>query len=411
MPRAENDSSEIAHRVPHMTSAASKSTHNDPATASRVRRRQRQQMVWMVFASYVVDCGLLLGLSSVGGLPMSAPWVYLAAGAVVSAVFLALLGSGWTERFGDHYLAGPQMMAHAAVNLGFTLYMPQVGLLMMMVLFIIFAFGALRVDPRRMGSGPLLGAVTIVAAVVGVIMLVGDRLGLPTASWPQRAVSGVWVALILARTTVVGMYSAQLRTLLNKRNAELAATFEKLDQLASRDELTGTLNRRSVMRLLDEERQRMMRTGQPFGVALFDIDHFKQVNDGFGHLMGDEALRHFTRTASASMRNTDRLGRYGGEEFLMLLTATADEAAARRAADRVRESTAEHDWSSVAPGMKVTVSAGVALCQPGETAEHLLDRADQALYAAKRGGRNRVNLADAAGVSAPAATSSGSPSP
>ena len=379
----------------------------DTGAARQLRRSQRQQMVWMVLGSYVVDCALLLALAAAGGLPASTAFFYLGAGALVSALFYAVLSSGWSERFDDPYLAGPQMLAHAAVNLGFTLYAPEIGVLLMMVLFILFAFGALRVNPRRVLSGPLLGSTLVALGVVGVVVLVGDRLGLPTATWQQRAVCGVWVALILARSTVVGMYSAQLRSLLNKRNAELASTFEKLEQMASRDELTGTLNRRAVMRLLDEERQRMMRTGQPFGVALFDLDHFKQVNDGFGHLAGDETLRHFTRTALASMRNTDRLGRYGGEEFLMLLTATADEAAARVAAERVREGTAGHDWAAVAPGLKVTVSAGVALCQPGETAEQLLDRADQALYNAKREGRNRVNVAEA---SAPA-TSSESPGP
>jgi diguanylate cyclase (GGDEF)-like protein len=366
----------------------------DVASATRrARRLQRLQMVWMVLASYVVDCMLLLALSLAGGLEPRVAFMYLGAGAVVSALFYALLGSGWSERFDDHYLVGPQMVAHAVVNLGFTLYAPQIGVLLMMVLFVLFAFGALRVDARRAFSGPLLGALAVAAGVVGVVVLVGDRLSLPTATWAQRAVCGLWVALILARSTVVGLYSARLRGLLNKRNGELAATFEKLEQMASRDELTGALNRRSVLRLLDEERQRMMRTGQVFGVALFDLDHFKQVNDGFGHLVGDEALRHFSRTALASMRTTDRLGRYGGEEFLMLLTAINDETAARVAAERVRESTASHDWSAVAPGLKLTVSAGVALCQPGETTEQLLDRADQALYAAKREGRNRVNVA------------------
>jgi diguanylate cyclase (GGDEF)-like protein len=373
----------------------------------RVRRRQRLQMVWIILASYVVDSALLLAFSLAGGLDGHIVWAYLLTGTAASALFHVLLSSGWVERFRDHYLSALQMLVHSTVNLGFTLYAPQIGVLLMMVLFVVFSFGALRVDLRRKLSWHMLMTLGVLVAVAVVVATVGDRLSLPTSTWQQRVLCGVWVSLILARSTLVGLYSAQLRLLLNKRNAELAATFEKLDQLASRDELTGTLNRRAVMRLLDEERQRMLRTGQPFGVALFDLDHFKQVNDGFGHLTGDETLRHFTRTALASMRSTDRLGRYGGEEFLMLLTATADEAAARVAAERVREGTVEHDWAAVAPGLKVTVSAGVALCQPGETAEQLLDRADQALYNAKREGRNRVNVAEA---SAPA-TSSESPGP
>ncbi len=379
----------------------------DPASAMRVRRRQRLQMVWIILASYVVDSTLLLAFNLAGGLEARIVWAYLLTGTAASAVFHVLLSGSWCERLRDHYLSVPQMLVHSAINLGFTLYAPQIGVLLMMVLFVVFSFGALRVELRRKLSWHMLITLSVLVAVAMVIASVGDRLSLPTSTWQQRVLCGVWVSLILARSTLVGLYSAQLRSMLNKRNAELAATFEKLELMASRDELTGTLNRRSVMRLLDDERQRMMRTGQPFGVALFDLDHFKQVNDSFGHLTGDETLRQFTRTALASMRNTDRLGRYGGEEFLMLLTATADEAAAKVAAERVREGTAGYDWGTVAPGLKVTVSAGVALCQPGETAEQLLNRADQALYDAKREGRNRVNVADAA---APA-TSSGSPAP
>jgi diguanylate cyclase (GGDEF)-like protein len=366
----------------------------------QLRRRQRQQMVRMAFASYLVDFALLLALGFAGALAMPVPLLYLGAGALVSGFFHVLLGSDWSERFSDHYLVGPQMIAHAAVNLGFTWWAPGIGVLLMMVLFILFAFGALRVDPRRIASGPLVGSVAVALAVIAVVTLVGDRLALPAATWQQRALCGVWVALILARSTLVGLYSAQLHTLLRRRNDELADTFEKLEHMATRDELTGALSRRSVMRLLDEERQRMERTGMSFGVVLFDLDHFKQVNDGFGHLTGDETLRHFTRAAAASMRTTDRLGRYGGEEFLMLLTATSDEAAARTAAERVRQCTAAHDWATVASGLKVTVSAGVALCQPGESAEQLLDRADHALYEAKRGGRNRVNVAEPAAAPA-----------
>lgn len=283
-------------------------------------------------------------------------------------------------------------MAHALVPMGLAWYAPEIGVLMLMVLFITFGFGALRVNPNRLQSGAIFGTTVVVAGVFAIVVLVGDRLAMPTATWQQRALCGLWMVVILARSTLLGLFSAKLRMLVKARNEELAATFDKLEQMAARDELTGTLNRRSVMRLLDEERQRMERTRQPFGVVLFDLDHFKLVNDSHGHLVGDETLRHFTRVASASMRTTDRLGRYGGEEFLMLLTVTSDETVACVAAERVREATATHDWAAVAPGLKVTVSAGVALCRQGETTEQLFDRADQALYEAKRGGRNRVSV-------------------
>ncbi len=350
-------------------------------------------MLGMGLASYAVDCLLLVALSWAGALPLHVAMGYFGAGLAVNIVFWLVLRTSWSERFSDHYLAGPQMLAHAAVALGFTLYAPEIGVLFIMVLFILFAFGALRLNPKQLGSAPMLGALAIGLSVVSVVIVVGDRLSMPVDTPSQRILCGLWVALVLGRSTLIGIYSAQLRALLNKRNSELAATFEKLEVMASRDELTGALNRRSVMRLLEEESQRMERTGLPFGVVLFDLDHFKQINDGFGHLTGDETLRQFTAAASSGMRSTDRLARYGGEEFLMLLTATADETAARVAAERVRSLTDGHDWASIAPGLKVTVSAGVAMCQPGETPGQLLERADQALYAAKRAGRNRVAVA------------------
>src|SRR6185369_2198119 len=97
-------------------------TTSATAAGPSLRRRQRLQMVWMVFASYVVDCALLLALSATGGLEVRVAFMYLGAGALASAVFYVLLGSGWSERFEDHYLAGPQMLVHAAVNLGLTLF-------------------------------------------------------------------------------------------------------------------------------------------------------------------------------------------------------------------------------------------------------------------------------------------------
>jgi diguanylate cyclase (GGDEF)-like protein len=360
----------------------------DDEARKRLRRRQRLQMVWAVQASYTVDCALLLGLAWAGGLDASVALVYLGAGTVLGACFHVLLSSGWSERFDDHYLAGPQVLAHALLNLCVMLWAPQIGLLLLAVLFVIFGFGALRVDARQLWSAPTLFAAITLAAVVAVVLVAGERLAMPTATTAQRALCGAWIALNLARSTLIGFYSARLRVLLNQRNAELATAFDKLAVLASRDELTGALNRRSVMRLLEEECQRMQRTGHPFGVALLDIDHFKLVNDRLGHLVGDQALRRFTLCAASHMRTTDRLGRYGGEEFLLLLTATGDVAAACVATERVREGTAAHDWSLVSPGMKLTVSAGVAICEPGESAEHLLHRADVALYAAKRDGRN-----------------------
>lgn len=364
----------------------------DESAAQRLRRRRRQRLGFVagIAASYAVDTSLMAALVAAGGLGLEVPAAYGMAGALLCAAFAAVFASQWPERQRDHYLVRTQLAAHVALNLACVALAPQVGWLMLMILFVIFGFAALR-----MGTRPAVLASTLTAVTVGAMLFaIGDRISVPMDTPAQRLVSGMWLSLVLMRMTALGLYGSRFRDLLAERNLQLASTFQRLEHLASRDELTGALNRRCVMQVLEEERERMRRTGQRFGIALFDLDHFKQVNDGFGHVVGDEVLRRFVLTVAGEMRATDRLGRYGGEEFLMIVPGTAmiDHAAA--AAERVRACVARQPWEDVHEGLTVTVSAGVTLCNDDDTSERLLARADQALYAAKREGRNRVLAAD-----------------
>ena len=144
-----------------------------------------------------------------------------------------------------------------------------------------------------------------------------------------------------------------------------------------------------IMGMLDEEIARAHRNQAPCSVALIDLDWFKRINDTYGHPTGDEVLRTFAITVFANVRPIDKFGRYGGEEFLLLLPDTSDEGAAR-ILDRLRAIIADLDWSAFSPGMQVTISAGVATLKPNETPDIILARADSALYAAKARGRNRI---------------------
>ena len=143
------------------------------------------------------------------------------------------------------------------------------------------------------------------------------------------------------------------------------------------------------MRMLEEEIARAGRSGSPCSIALIDLDWFKRINDTYGHPTGDEVLRTFAITMFANIRSVDRFGRYGGEEFLLVLPDMDTDSAAR-ALDRLRAIIADLDWSAFSPGMKVTISAGVATLKPNETPDTFLARADSALYAAKAQGRNRI---------------------
>src|SRR6185437_10576342 len=126
----------------------------------------------------------------------------------------------------------------------------------------------------------------------------------------------------------------------------------------------------------------VQRTKTPFSVALIDLDWFKRINDSYGHPTGDEVLRTFAITVFANIRNIDKFGRYGGEEFLLVFPDTPEVTAAG-ILDRLRAIVSELDWSAFSPGMRVTLSAGVASLRANENSDTFLARADRALYAAK----------------------------
>lgn len=164
-----------------------------------------------------------------------------------------------------------------------------------------------------------------------------------------------------------------------------------LFRLSTSDPLTGALNRRHFMTLMAREQKRAERYGARFSLLMLDIDHFKKINDTFGHQVGDEAIKQMAAACQAHLRPTDMLCRYGGEEFLIALTHT-EEGGARIAAERIREAVAKIEIPADGTFARFTVSIGVTCFVPGARVEQLIDCADQALYAAKTGGRNQVRV-------------------
>ncbi|PMR77022.1 GGDEF domain-containing protein [Billgrantia endophytica] len=161
----------------------------------------------------------------------------------------------------------------------------------------------------------------------------------------------------------------------------------RLRRLSDTDDLTGLANRRKLMARLNEEISKCDRHGTPLSLMLLDLDHFKRINDTWGHLQGDQVLVELAKLCRQMLRTEDTIGRLGGEEFAVVLPLTP---AVRSfpLAERLRQSIAEQDFG-IAPG-QVTVSIGVAEYRLGEPRDSLIERADQNLYAAKHQGRNRV---------------------
>jgi two-component system cell cycle response regulator len=179
-----------------------------------------------------------------------------------------------------------------------------------------------------------------------------------------------------------------------KLQNELLAARDALQFQATHDALTGLWNQTAILEILDRELQRGMRSGIPPGVVMCDLDHFKQVNDRYGHLLGDVVLREVAQRLVQSARAYDWAGRYGGEEFLLILT-DCGAAQVRSRAEEICAEVARHPVPTPAGAIAVTISAGVAIGSAGGSAHRceVLKNADAALYEAKRRGRNRVELA------------------
>ena len=163
-------------------------------------------------------------------------------------------------------------------------------------------------------------------------------------------------------------------------------------QSALRDPLTDTGNRIAMDQTLQREIDMSRRHLQPLSLLMLDIDHFKRINDDHGHSAGDEVLKAVAAAIKSQLRNVDMVFRFGGEEFLILLSNTGREAAAL-VGERLRFATQAKEYSADGKSVELTVSLGCSTLLPGESAESLLRRADSALYVAKREGRNRLAMA------------------
>lgn len=177
-----------------------------------------------------------------------------------------------------------------------------------------------------------------------------------------------------------------------QRIRELEEKLRNLSDLVHEDQLTGSLNRRGLDELYERESARADRRGTPLCVALLDLDDFKKLNDTYGHIAGDNALKHLVKTVKDTLRSMDVIARFGGEEFLIVLPETTVEAAAATMTRLQRELT-RHFFLHENEKLLITFSAGVALRLPNEEQTALIRRADRAMYQAKQAGKNRVVVA------------------
>lgn len=349
------------------------------------RTKQRRQMLDMIGVSYMVDAAILLIYAYAGTTTFMIAPAYGVCGLLSVAAFIAMSESKVNDRFKDHYFVTQQTGISLAIMLLFIYLAPEVGCLFLCSIFLVFTFAALRSTPRQ----TLIGWTAAAIGLAALFLLTDKPIGMPHETPLERFATMLVFTLVLGRGMIVGLFSSSLHESLYRRGIELKEAYQRIEELAELDELTGSLNRRSIMQTLDEEILRARRGNMSCAIALIDLDWFKRINDQFGHPAGDEALRAFAITMFANIRSIDKFGRYGGEEFLLILPETSD-GAAQRTVDRLRSIVAELDWSAISQDMIVTMSAGLTMLRTDDTADSILARADKFLYQAKALGRNRV---------------------
>jgi diguanylate cyclase (GGDEF)-like protein len=243
-------------------------------------------------------------------------------------------------------------------------------------------------------------ATVVVVAVSSLILYLTKSGHQPFGDLPIRETVVSAQELIFVMSTMSFGFAAllaqhrantrQLEARVQERTAELSAANRQLEQLAVTDALTGVLNRRALFNMMRREMAREQRHHLMLAVLVFDIDHFKAVNDRYGHLAGDAVLQRVAEVTRRVIRHWDAIARYGGEEFVVVATET-DRASALELAERVRRALRSTDIALDQGVLRVTASVGVAMLHPDDTEpEQLIRRADQAMYAAKAAGRDRV---------------------
>jgi len=343
-------------------------------------RLEQWAFTLVVYTCYTLLAGLSWVWGDVGGLQLAIWSTAMYAGELA---FYALIRSGFSLRLKDPALTREQILFGVATAAAGYLFTGPYRTAVLFSLLLTLMFGAFSL------SGATMLRLTAVSLACMLTVFVVRSDGVPD----RVDLFNIGTLLfVLPGISVLSVRLGRMRTKLLQHKASLEDAYARIERLSVRDELTGLLNRRHLNEALQREQLNVERGGAPACVAMWDIDHFKQINDTYGHAGGDVVLQSFARLAEESFRGTDLVARWGGEEFLVLMPHT-EMASAVLALQRLLVAVKALSYPSLDPDLRVTVSIGAACFKPGEPPTGLVERADRALYAAKIGGRNRLVIA------------------
>jgi diguanylate cyclase (GGDEF)-like protein len=347
---------------------------NNPQQAHRLTRYLMAVMSSLLVL-YFMAVVHIYGYMELRGLQWCA-----AAMALFFAAFYTVFRSDLNLRCRDPSLTGAQMLSAFFVTTIAAYYtQSDARAVFLPVMLMTFYFGIYRLDTSQMTTIAIT-SIACYGVMLGALYLFRRNdldMPLETLRWWILSVVLLWFALMSG-------HISQLRK-------ELADSKSALEALLERDDLTGVGNRRYLRQVLAQEKNRCDRSGATFCVALLDLDYFKKVNDTYGHPAGDAMLKTFALVAQDGLRRTDYFGRYGGEEFMLVMSETKLDGA-RIKAERLRSNMEHTRHAEIDPGLVQTLSIGLAEYRRNESVEDIQKRADKALYKAKSNGRNRVEM-------------------
>ncbi|MBB1519595.1 GGDEF domain-containing protein [Aquipseudomonas guryensis] len=350
-------------------------------------KQLRIRRLLMSVAMYVLSA-VPQGVSLYNGIsPAWVMYTWAAYAVVFNLGFYLAIRSNFSLRFRDPSMTMAQMVAAIILVLFTQLYAGEARGAYLVVLLIIMVFGCFKLHTRQLLILSLLTILAYALTMPLVREIEGERFNLAV-----EVILWCSFSAFLPFISILGGSISDLRKKLMASNAQLQEVLQQVTELATHDELTGVYNRRYLLEMLGHEKNRTDRGGGGFCVCLFDLDHFKRVNDNYGHAAGDTVLKTFAATVEPLLRSTDFLARYGGEEFLLFLPQTSLEMA-QHCIKRIQEALATTSFEGLPPGFRVTASIGVAQYYLQEGIPSLIERSDKALYRAKQNGRNRMELA------------------
>ena len=362
---------------------------NLPNLPQAPKQSVRLRRFFVGIAAHVMNLAFVLLCWALGFLPTESVALYTAVAVVFNLGVYCVLRSGANLRFKDPSLTFLQIAIPALMGLYIMYFAGLARGAFLLLGLAMFSFGMFRFKARGFVRLAVF-ILTVYALQIGLLLHFradNANMKLEFLLWFAFAMALGQFSFLAAMVGNLRHKVEEKNQALAKQNGELEVALQRISDMAIRDELTGVYNRRYLMERISEETQRCQRNGSVFCICMVDIDFFKRVNDVYGHLPGDEVLRGVATAASKALRQLDFFGRFGGEEFIMVLTDTALEGA-MVTAERVRDRISQLQFAAIAPELRITVSIGVAEHLRRADSAATLQRADDALYRAKAAGRN-----------------------